>query len=284
MRISHQKVIKFPAAFALSCGLGLSSVAALPASASAAPGLPTITVTAPAEPPDRRAQLKKALLTKKDLPAGYESLDMGFYEPLLREMLGGQASAGGDPCAGAGGLREISASPLSMPVQSADLTTAVKPVKTVEPIKTGPARRAEPRAPEVPPTVLAVFEHAGEGSMAMEVLSAAGEGEAGAAVASLRTMLKNCPDLDLDGVELTLDALDWQQRLGDDSVAVEMMTRSSIADVDVTMRIRLVQVAYRDVSMTVGLMGAQDPANKRLKKIARAAVRKLVASSGISTK
>jgi hypothetical protein len=290
MRICHQKAIKLPAALALSLGLVLGSMAGLPASASAATGMPPSAVTALTEPPDRRAQLEKALLTKEDLPAGYESLDMGFYEPLLREMLGGQANVGGDPCAIADRPPEISASPLAMPVQSADLIPAVgpvktlEPVKTVEPVKTGPAKKAEPKAPEAPPAALAVFEHADEGSMVMEVLSAAGENEAGAAIASLRTMLKKCPELDLSDAELTVKALDWQQRLGDDSVAVEMMMRSKIADTDLSMRIRAVQVAYRDVSLIVGLMETEDPGNRRLKKIARAAVRKLVTSSGISTK
>ncbi|GIE31717.1 hypothetical protein Ait01nite_047620 [Actinoplanes italicus] len=282
MRITHQKAIKFPAAFALSLGLGLGSAAGLPASASAAPGLPATAVTAPAEPPDRTEQLKKALLTEEDMPAGYALLDMNYFEPFLRSVLG-EASVGGDPCAMSGSPAEVSSSPLAMPVQDVDLARSTGPVRTVDPVKTGPAEKDVPETPAAPPTALAIFENTDEGSMAMEVLSAGGEKEAGAALASLRTMLKECADIDVDDAELTLRALDWQQRLGDDSVAVEMVMQAKFAGIENTIRVKAVQVAYRDVSMTVGLMGAEDPSNKRLKKVARAAVRKLVTSTGIVT-
>ncbi|MEU4624555.1 hypothetical protein AB0G04_31855 [Actinoplanes sp. NPDC023801] len=261
----------------------------MPTAASAAPGVPAAAVTAPAEPPDRTAMLKKALLTKADMPPGYEMLDTDFYEPLMREMFG-QAGTTGDPCAMADALSDVSASPMAMPIQSGELiktiepAKTIEPVKTVDPVKTGPAPQDEPEAPAGPPTAMAIFDHADEGSMAMEVLSAIGEKPAAAAIAQLRTMLKDCPEIDMDGAELTVRALDWQQRLGDEAIAVEIVVRAKFAGIDVTMRAKAVQVAYRDVALTVGLMGAEDPADKRLKRIARTAVRKLVTSEGVSTK
>jgi hypothetical protein len=280
MRISAYKAVKFPAVVAVSLGLGLGSVPGLPAPVSAAP--PGSAVTAPAEPPDRAARLKKALLAEADLPVGYRLLDLGIFQEMVTETLRQAPAAGADPCAVSGKMPDIGVGPLAMPMQSTDPAVTVK---TVEPVKTGPAEPTAPEGdePDGPPTVLALFERADENSLALEVLSAVGEKQAGEAIAAFRTMIEKCPALDVDGAELKIRALDWQQRLGDDSIAVEIVLHAKSAGIETTMRIKAVQVAYRDVSMTVGLMGAEDPKDNRLKKVARGAVRKLVTTSSIST-
>jgi hypothetical protein len=280
MRISSYKAIKFPTVFAVSLGLGLGPVAGLPVAAAAAP--PVSVVAALTEPPDRAAQLRKALLAETDLPSGYRSLDLGVFQETVTAMLRQAPSAGADPCAMTGEMPDIAAGPSVMPVRPVGPAVTVK---TVEPVKTGPAEpaTAEGDEPDGPPTVLALFERADERSLALEVLSAVGEKRAGESIAAFRTMLEKCPSLDLDGADLKIRALDWQQRLGDDSIAVELVLHAKAAGMETTMRIRAVQVAYRDVSVTMGLMGADDPKDKRLKKVARAAVRKLVTTSSIST-
>jgi hypothetical protein len=250
MVFSARKAVRFPAVLVLSAGIGLGGVATAPAFADPGPGY---AVTALAVPPpdapgpsDRAKKLGRALITEKDLPGGFEKQPDEYLVEMFRSMLG-RHRPDADPCA-------VPGKPVDVPVR-----------------------------PEGPPSAATLFFNEKKGLVAVETLAVLGADTAAGMVTSLGVALEKCPDVKAEGVTLTMRPLDWDPPLGDRSRTVGMVMEMDIDGVKVTMRGKLAQVAYRDVSLVVGLIGSTEPADRHLKKIATAAVRKLVESPDVFT-
>lgn len=250
MGVSARKTVNFPAVLALSAGLGLGAV--MPAPAFAAP-VPGPAVAAPVVPPpdiagpsDRTKSLGRALITQKDLPRGYVKEDAKYLGEMFRSMLGRHRSDA-DPCVPPGKPKDV------------------------------------PAKPDGPPSAAALFVNEKKGLVAVETLAALGADTAVGMVDDLSVSLKKCPDVKAEDVTLKMRPLDWDPPLGDRSRTVGMVMEMDLDGVKVTMRGKLAQVAYRDVSLVVGLIGSTEPEDRHLKKIATAAVRKLVTATDVFT-
>lgn len=209
---------------------------------------------------DRVKKLKKALVTEKDLPSGFQEQEDDYLVTMFRAMLG-ERRPGADPCA----------------------VPAAAKRPPADPVKAGEPRPVVAKKPAGPPGAAALFLHDAKSMVAVETLAITGEETAVDLVADLDMVLEKCPTAEAAGVKLTMRALDWDPPLGDESRTVGMVMAMNLDGVEMTMHGKLAQVAYRDVSMAVGLIGASEPADRHLKKITNAAVRKLVTSADLFT-
>jgi hypothetical protein len=280
MALLTHRTFKFPVALAVSAGLGLSSIAGLPAPASASAPV----IAGVPEPPDRRKQLKKALITEKDVPAGYVKQDLPGFADIAAELLQ-QHTPGASPC-------EVPDDVASLATGGPMIDAAPPAPSAPEPVKTGspapePVKGSPPPPPagelELPPTAEVVFSNEETGALALEVLSAGGEDAALEMIDQVQEILEECPLIEIGTVKITTRPLNWNPPLGDESITATVAVEAKFMGIEVAIRFTLAQVAYRDVSLTVGLAGADDPQDREFKKITRAAVRKLVTTSGIST-
>jgi hypothetical protein len=136
---------------------------------------------------------------------------------------------------------------------------------------------------ELPPTAGVVFANGKTGALALEFLSAGSEDTALAMIDHIQEILTECPYVEAGTMKITTRPLTWNPALGDESITATVVVEAKFMGIEIAMRVKLAQVAYRDVSLTVALVGADDPQDREFKKITRAAVRKLVTTSGIST-
>jgi hypothetical protein len=298
MALSTHRTFTFPVVLAVSAGLGLTSVVGLPAPASAAAPV----IAGVPEPPDRQKKLEKALITEKDVPAGYAKEDLGDFGPMLAAILHAKEPGGG-PCEVPGDVSSLTSGtsmtigspmiPMDEPVPTVPPGTTPAPSapspsapSAPEPVKASPPPPPviEPDPIDLPPTAAAVFVHESTGAVAAEVLSVAGEDTALELVDQVQEILEDCPMIEVESFKITTQPLAWNPPLGDESITASLSLEARFFGVDVSAHVKLAQVAYRDVALTVGLIGADDPKDREFKKITRAAVRKLVLTSGISTK
>ncbi|MEU8658510.1 hypothetical protein [Actinoplanes philippinensis] len=308
MALSIHRKFTYPAALVLSAGLGLSTVAGVPAPASAAP----VTAGVP-EPPDRSEKLKKALITEADVPDGYVKQDMEGFESILAEMITAQDPdvspcdelsdlSGGDGTSAAATSDETTSdeTDTDAAATSDDATTSTlsitgpstlpaqdpapaEPVKGSPPAVVGPPSAPAPVPGEPGATAGVVFLHEDTDAVAFEALAVVGEDAALATIDQVQEVLEDCPDIEIETVEVTSRPLAWNPPLGDESVTGSVRVRARFFGIDISADVKFAQVAYRDVALTVGLVGAADPKDREFKKITRAAVRKLVTTSGVTT-
>ncbi|MDI6102615.1 hypothetical protein QLQ12_28735 [Actinoplanes sp. NEAU-A12] len=242
----------------------------MPAPAFAGPPPTTVAAGQPdnagppdnAAPADRLKKLGKALVTAKDLPAGFKKQEDTYLVEMFRAMLG-ERRPGADPCV----------------VPAKAKQTPGRP--PAEPVKAGEPKAPAAKKPAGPPAAAALFFHEEKAVVAVETLAITGEETAVDMVNDLDLVLNKCPVVEAEGVKVTMRSLDWDPLLGDKSRTVGMIMMMNLDGVEMTMHGKLAQVAYRDVSMVVGLVGAAEPQDRHLKKIAGAAVRKLVASADL---
>ncbi|WP_092546579.1 hypothetical protein [Actinoplanes derwentensis] len=231
----------------LSAGLGLTSVVGLPTSASAAPPPPQPTAEQPADQGgDKGAKeskkLKKALLTEKDVPKGFVPQDMPHIDQMFSGMVGGYRT-NVDPCA--------------------------------------PPPKAPVGKPDDVRSATALFLHEKKSVVVVEMLAATGPKVALDMVTDTETVLDECPVTKTPGAVLEMESLDWNPMLGDESITVGMKFDVKQPDVEMTMRGKMAFVAYRDLSLTVGLIGVKEPSDRDFKNVVRAAVRKVVLNTPV---
>ncbi|BEL08658.1 hypothetical protein Q0Z83_068490 [Actinoplanes sichuanensis] len=285
MALSTSRKLTFPAVLAVSAGLGLTSIGALPTPALAA----TSVIAGVPKPPDRQKQLEKALITEKDVPAGYLKQDTGGFAEIIAEMLLAQDPET-NPCEAAGSVSSLSATGPAVgagdpvPTIPPGTTPATSAPSAPEPIKASPPPPpvVEPDT-AVPPTASAVFVHDKTGAVALELLSAVGDDAAAATVDQVQEILDECPQIEVESFKITTKPLSWNPSLGDESITATLDLQARFFGIDISAHLAFAQVAYRDVALSVALIGADDPKDRELKKITRTAVRKLVTTSGIHT-
>ncbi|MEV0898321.1 hypothetical protein [Actinoplanes sp. NPDC049802] len=231
-------------------GLGLPVVAAPAAPATAAPTV--------AAGPD----LKDLLLTEDDMPKGYAAQELPGIDELFGAVLTGYDLD-----------QELCPAP-----KAAAITGMPNEPSHAEPVKTKekPKKKAE--------SVTAAFVHEDDGVFAMEMLADTGPEIAADMVADTEEVLEECPTVEEEGVELRMSPLNWKSRLGDESAGASMVLEVTEAETELTMYGKMVVVAYGDLSLTLGLIGLREPGEKHLKKIAKAAMRKIEKSSRLSVK
>jgi hypothetical protein len=283
MALITHRTFKFPAVLAVSAGLGLSSIAGLPTPASAVAPV----IAGVPEPPDRQEQLEKALITGKDVPAGYIKQDEEGFAEILAAMLTSEELSG-NPCEAADDVSALTATGPAIPTDEPVPTVPPADVpgpSAPEPVKAGPPPPpvTEPDFDDVPPTAGVAFTHEKTGAVIVEALSAVGEDDALQLVDHVQEVLEDCPLIEVEGAKIMTQPLAWNPQLGDESITGIVTLDARFFGIDISARVTFAQVAYRDVALTVGLVGANDPKDRELKKITRAAVRKLVTTSGVST-
>ncbi|MBO3743427.1 hypothetical protein [Actinoplanes flavus] len=292
---------KFSTVMAFSVGLGLSvaTVPAVPAVAGPAVGM--------------GSDLEESLLTEEDLPRGYVAQDLPDADELFREVLAGY-DVDQDLCSvpAAASIAEMpDQGPNAEPAKLRDQTKLREPAGVRDQAElrdpagvrdqaelrdpAGVRDQAELREPadlREPATVrepvevrepgkeqgesaAAVFVNEEKGLFALELLADTGPEIAADMVDDTIEVLENCPRIEQEGVELTMTPLKWNPRLGDDSAGVSMVLEVTDADFEMTLYGKLVIVAQDDLSMTVGLIGLEEPRERELKKVARAAVHKI---------
>jgi hypothetical protein len=285
MALLTHRTFTFPAVLAVSAGLGLS-VVGLPAPASAVAPV----IAGVPEPPDRQKQLEKALITEKDVPAGYVNQDMDGFAEILGALLTAH-EPGSSPCDMAGEVSslatgsEASVSVPTVPPGASPAPSAPAGPSAPEPVKASPPPPlvTEPDGDDLPPTAGAVFLHEETGAVAIEALSAVGEDAALDMVDQVQEVLEECPLIEIESAKITTQPMAWNPQLGDESITATVSLDARFFGIDISARLKVAQVAYRDVALTVGMIGADDPKDREFKKLARTAVRKLVTTSGIST-
>ncbi|MEU4158924.1 hypothetical protein [Actinoplanes sp. NPDC026670] len=284
MALFISRKLTFPVVLAVSAGLGLTSIGGLPAPALAA----TTVIAGVPKPPDRQKQLEKALITEKDVPAGYIKQDDGGFGEIVASMLLEQDPEA-DPCDAAGSVSSLSATGPAIgagepvPTIPPGTTTAPSAPSAPEPVKASPPPPPVAQPEVVPPSATALFVHDKTGAVALEVLSAVGEDAAVAAVDQVHAILAECPQIEVESFKITTKPLSWNPSLGDESITATLDLQARFFGIDISAHLKFAQIAYRDVSLAVALIGADDPKDRELKKITRAAVRKLVTTSGIHT-
>ncbi|WP_433794556.1 hypothetical protein [Actinoplanes sp. CA-252034] len=294
--ITHRR-FTYPAVLALCAGLGVTTVAGVPSPASA--GAPVIAGVP--EPPDRQRRLEKALLTERDVPAGYVKQDLGGTETILAEVLSSQ-EPGASPCDMADELsalsvtdtdtsttNALSVSGPTIPAAEEPATSAPAPADPVkgsppvaDPVKAGPPS-APVAEPDVPVTAGVVFLNEQTNAVAIEALAVIGEDAALTTIDQIQEVLDECPLIEVETVKVTTAPLAWNPPLGDESITGTVLVEAKYFGIEFSAKIKFAQVAYRDVALTVALVGADDPRDHDFKKLARTAVRKLVTTSGITT-
>lgn len=227
----------------LFAGFAVTSVVGCPAPVTAAPPPPAAEQPADKDGKDSK-RLEKALLTEADVPAGFVAQNLPDIDRMFSGMVGSYR-ADADPCAA--------------------------PSKS-------PARKGtEIRS------ATALFLHEKKGVAVVEMLAAAGPEVAADLVTDTETMLDECPVTKSPEAELEMEPLDWNPILGDESITVGMRFQVKADDVETTMLGKMAFVAYRDLSVTVGLIGVKEPSDRDFKNVVRAAVRKVVRSTPVST-
>ncbi|GIE83158.1 hypothetical protein Aph02nite_91080 [Actinoplanes philippinensis] len=303
MALSIHRKFTYPAALVLSAGLGLSTVAGVPSPASAAPVIAGVP-----EPPDRSEKLKKALITEADVPDGYVKQDMEGFESILAEMITAQdpdasacdglsALSGGDGTSAAATSDETDSDAAATSDDATTSTLSItgpstppaqgpapaEPVKGSPPAVVGPPSAPAPVPGEPGATAGVVFLHEDTNAVAFEALAVVGEDAALATIDQVQEVLEDCPDIEIETVQVTSRPLAWNPPLGDESVTGSVRVQARFFGIDISADVKFAQVAYRDVALTVGLVGAADPKDREFKKITRAAVRRLVTTSGVTT-
>lgn len=262
--------------FAVFAGIGLTGpVSAAPSpgrssSLSATPLLgaipyPTATpLPGATPPPGRPLSLGAALLSESDMPRGYEAQTRTRFDEMVTTALAGYRP-GADPCT----APPPGAAPAARP-----LTDQVK------------AKQFRPATPDPGSgrTVTAVFLHERTGVAAVEALAAPGEKTAAGMIDDAARVLAVCPVITTAGGRLTLSPSSWNPSLGDDSITVRMRFDWDDPAAGTALLGGMALVAYRDLVVIVGLIGAREPSERDLKNVVRAAVRKVVLSTGISVK
>ncbi|GAA4942151.1 hypothetical protein [Actinoplanes utahensis] len=226
-------------------GFSTHKTMALVGAVAVVAGLGLTTPAYAAPPPSRPAPLAKSLLTTHDVPHGYVPGEAGN----IRRMLGAALAAhrpGADPCA---------------------------------------AGRPAPRpAPAAGRSAIAVFLHPEKGTVLAEALADTGEETAADLVAAAGTMLAKCPVVTTADGRLEIEPSRWNPPLGDESITLGLRFGWDEPASRPALRGRMALVAYRNLVLIVGLIGIGEPDERDLKRVVRAAVRKLVLTSGISVK
>lgn len=275
---------KFSSIVALSVGLGLSVATVQAAPAAAVPTVPT------------GSDLEELLLTEKDLPRGYTGQELPDADEIFREVIAGY-DVDQDVCSapGVASMADMPdqrpyADPANMrdpmkvrdPADMRDPMKAHEPADMREPVKAyepadmrEPVKAYEPVKGEQGESAAAVFVNERKGLFALELLADTGQEVAVDMVSDTMDVLEECPTIEQEGVELTMSPLRWKPRLGDESVGLSMVLRVTDADFEMNLYGKLVVVAQDDLSVTVGLVGLEEPRERDLKKIARAAVQKI---------
>ncbi|MDR6322258.1 hypothetical protein [Actinoplanes couchii] len=198
-------------------------------------------------PPDKGGkvakQLEKAVLSEDDVPKGYVAQDMPHIDEMFAAMVGGYR-LNADPCA-------------------------------TPPKYTG--------KPDGVPSATALFLNEKKSVVVVEMLAATGPEVASDMVTDTETVLDECPVTKSPGTELEMEALDWNPKLGDESITVGMRFDVKEPDLRMSMRGKVAFVAYRDLSLTVGLIGVKEPSDRDFKNVVRTAVRKAVLSTPVAT-
>ncbi|HWS34486.1 MAG TPA: hypothetical protein VN408_17320 [Actinoplanes sp.] len=190
-------------------------------------------------------RLKKALLTEADVPKGFVVKNLPHIDQMFSGMVGSYRT-NADPCA------------------------------APPPAKGGKAEEIR--------SATALFLHEKKSVAVVEMLAVTGPEVAADMVTDTETVLDECPVTKSPGAELEMEPLDWNPILGDESITVGMRFQVKEDDVELTMLGKMAFVAYRDLSLTVGLIGVKEPSDRDFKNVVRAAVRKVVLNTPVSTK
>ncbi|WP_157410657.1 hypothetical protein [Actinoplanes rectilineatus] len=247
---------------AVSLGLCLSVTAAgMAGTASAAYAKSPGSVTAAVSVVGLGAEvggkpLKDGLLVEKELPEGYKATsDLDSLRETLTPLY--EKGPSGDPCAGQG---------------AEDPIASTKPV--VPPVMHRLAEVLRGKATK-PKSEFASFLKGPEGPVVLQVLVDTGATTARAIVSSNEDVLKRCPEFEANGMKISMSRAKLSA-LGDASVGIAMdLTLPNPSGGSMTVHGKLAVVAYKNVSMTVGLMGFQDAPDAEFKKISKTAAHKL---------
>lgn len=306
MGMLRKKVVAYTAGFPVT--LALSAGMATPMVVADATVAARSAAAAPVVPRD----LKDALLALEDLPKGYSVLDFDPSDGLAGVV--DRSRMNSDPCRaqGTSDLDDLPPDPDQRPVVVIRPGRPDRPDRPGRPDSRPDSRpdrpdkpaRAQPGGPTLvtelttvegptvarglvavaPPAERRVeepelagvgFIKGTEGPVLLHTLVDVGRRQARALIEQTREVLKRCPDVETDTVRIEQDDLPRFPELGDDSVAVSMTITLKEDNYEVSVDGKLVAFAVDGVYATVALVGLPTPGTGELRKIGKAAERRL---------